>query len=79
VNLTRREIQYLKLAVYGGTKKEHANTLGISRKTVEKHSENIYKKLGAYGCHYTGVLTMLQFGIREGYVDFQHWLKSKIR
>jgi DNA-binding NarL/FixJ family response regulator len=44
--LTEREIQVLKLVVEGKTNGEIGLGLGISEKTVEKHLEGVYSKLG---------------------------------
>lgn len=46
VNLTRREIEVLRLVSKEMTDKEIAITLGISPRTVRFHLENIYIKLG---------------------------------
>ncbi len=47
VNLTQRELQILELLLKGHCPLEIANTLTISPRTVEKHKENMMKKLGA--------------------------------
>jgi DNA-binding NarL/FixJ family response regulator len=44
--LTKREMEVLQLVVQGKTNQEVALDLGISDKTVEKHLENVYSKLG---------------------------------
>jgi DNA-binding NarL/FixJ family response regulator len=44
--LTTREIQVLQCVVGGKTNQEIGLTLGISEKTVEKHLEGIFGKLG---------------------------------
>ena len=44
--LSRREVEILTLARMGNTSKEIAEVLFLSRRTVEKHLENIYCKLG---------------------------------
>lgn len=44
--LTTREIQVLQSVVAGKTNQEIGLTLGISEKTVEKHLEGIFGKLG---------------------------------
>ncbi len=45
-NLTNREEQVLKQVVEGKTNREIGGLLQISEKTVEKHLETIYQKLG---------------------------------
>jgi DNA-binding NarL/FixJ family response regulator len=45
--LTDREVQVLRLVVEGKTNSEIGLALGISEKTVEKHLEGVYTKLGA--------------------------------
>ncbi len=44
--LTHREVEVLKWVVDGKTNQEIGATLGISEKTVEKHLEAIFRKLG---------------------------------
>ena len=44
---TKREREILLLVGNGGTSKEIANQLSVSLKTVERHRENIMKKLNA--------------------------------
>ena len=44
--LTNREMEVLKCVVDGKTNQEIGATLGISEKTVEKHLEAIFRKLG---------------------------------
>jgi len=43
--MTRREKQILALVTDGKSNKEIARILGIAMHTVEKHLDNIYKKL----------------------------------
>ncbi|OGO28011.1 MAG: hypothetical protein A2Z16_06560 [Chloroflexi bacterium RBG_16_54_18] len=45
-NLTPRELDVLRLVVDGKTNAEIGLNLGISEKTVEKHLDSIYKKMG---------------------------------
>ena len=45
-NLTSREMDVLHLVVDGKTNAEIAISLGISAKTVEKHLDSIYRKMG---------------------------------
>jgi DNA-binding NarL/FixJ family response regulator len=44
--LTSREVQVLKMVVSGKTNQEIGLELGISEKTVEKHLEGVFSKLG---------------------------------
>jgi HD-GYP domain-containing protein (c-di-GMP phosphodiesterase class II) len=44
--VTKREAEVLRLLVRGLSNPEIARTLVVSRKTVERHLENIYNKLG---------------------------------
>jgi len=45
-NLTSREMEVLQLVVEGKTNAEIAILLGISEKTVEKHLDSVYRKMG---------------------------------
>jgi DNA-binding NarL/FixJ family response regulator len=45
-DLTRRELDVLRLVVQAKTNGEIGVTLGISEKTVEKHLDTIFRKLG---------------------------------
>lgn len=47
VNLTQRELQVLELLLKGHCPIQIAQTLTISPRTVEKHKENMMKKVGA--------------------------------
>ncbi len=44
--LTDREIDVLRLACRGSSRQEVATSLGISAKTVSRHLENAYAKIG---------------------------------
>jgi DNA-binding CsgD family transcriptional regulator len=44
--LTDRELQVLELAARGRTNRAIASTVGVSPRTVAKHLEHIYRKLG---------------------------------
>jgi DNA-binding CsgD family transcriptional regulator len=48
VELTAREVQVLSLITDGATNKEVGSQLGISARTVQKHLEHIYDKLGTH-------------------------------
>ncbi len=45
-DLTKRELEVLKLVVEGKTNQEIGLALGISEKTVEKHLDGVFTKLG---------------------------------
>ena len=45
-DLTRREMEVLKMIASGAFKKEIALTLNISERTVKNHVSNIFKKIG---------------------------------
>lgn len=46
MGLTTREVEVLRLVVAGKTNQEIGIALGISEKTVEKHLEGVFSKLG---------------------------------
>lgn len=43
--LTRREIEVLKMIAAGSSNKEIASVLNISERTVKNHISNIFKKI----------------------------------
>ena len=45
-DLTRREMEVLKMIASGAFNKEIALTLNISERTVKNHVSNIFKKIG---------------------------------
>lgn len=45
INLTKREIQVLSLIAQGHSNKEAADTMAVSKRTVDFHLANIYDKL----------------------------------
>ena len=45
-DLTRRELEVLKMIASGSFNKEIASTLNISERTVKNHVSNIFKKIG---------------------------------
>ena len=46
LGLTRREIEVLQWVAQGKTNMEIGSILGLSHRTVQKHLEHIYQKLG---------------------------------
>lgn len=44
--LTKRESEIAELFAWGASKKDIANRLYISQRTVENHTRNIYEKIG---------------------------------
>ena len=46
VKLTKRESEIVELFAWGASKKDIANRLYISERTVENHARNIYVKIG---------------------------------
>jgi DNA-binding NarL/FixJ family response regulator len=61
--LTPREVEVLRAVVAGKTNQEIGLALGISEKTVEKHLEGIFTKLGVASRVEAAVLA-----VREGYM-----------
>ena len=59
--LSRRETEVLRYVARGLTKKEVAQTMGISVKTVEGHTQNVMKKLDIHNR-----VGLTRFAIREG-------------
>lgn len=46
LGLSLREMEVLNLMAEGKNNKDISSNLGISKRTVEKHIERVYKKLG---------------------------------
>jgi len=59
--LTERETQVLRLVAEGLTNKGIASSLGISEKTVARHLENVFNKLGV-----SSRAAATAFAVREG-------------
>jgi DNA-binding CsgD family transcriptional regulator len=49
LGLTGREADVMRLVALGHTNGEVAEALELSSRTVEKHLENVYTKLGVHG------------------------------
>ena len=62
--LTKREVQVLKLLAEGLFNKEIADMLAISERTVKNHISNIFKKIGVADRTQAAV-----FAIRNGMID----------
>ena len=62
--LTPRELQVLKLVAEAHTNDQIADALGISRKTVERHRENLMGKLGM-----RDRVQLTRYAIRRGLVE----------
>lgn len=63
-NLTRREIQILKLVCEGMTNKQIADGLCISIRTVDTHKNNIMQKL-----EIKTTAELVKFAIKNGYIQ----------
>lgn len=63
MGLTNRELEVLRLVVEGRTNQEAGLALGISDKTIEKHLESVFGKLGVSSRVEAAVLA-----VREGLV-----------
>jgi two-component system, NarL family, response regulator NreC len=59
--LTPREREVVQLIAEGSTSGQIAQVLGVSVKTVEKHRQNITRKLGT-----SSVAELVKFAVREG-------------
>jgi two-component system response regulator NreC len=64
-DLTRREIQILKLVSQGLTNKQIADGLGISIRTVNAHKNHIMQKLGL-----KTTADLVKFALKNNYVKF---------
>jgi DNA-binding NarL/FixJ family response regulator len=62
--LSAREVEVLRLIARGRTNREVAARLSVSGKTVGRHVENIYAKLGVHGRAAAAV-----FGMEHGLLD----------
>ena len=62
--LTSREIEVLQFIAGGKLSKQAAAELSISVKTVEKHRENLTKKLGI-----RGIAGLTHFAISAGIIE----------
>jgi len=67
--LSRREIEILRLAAKGMSNKNIANVLFLSVRTVKAHLTNIFNKMGC-GCRTDAIIK----GLREGYITLDETL-----
>lgn len=58
--LSEREVEVLRLIARGRTNREVATRLSVSGKTVGRHVENIYAKLGVHSRAAAAVFAMEQ-------------------
>jgi two-component system nitrate/nitrite response regulator NarL len=63
-NLTRREIEVVKLSVNGWTHKEIAAIIGVKPSTVKMHKLNIYRKLGV-----SGPVELIRYGLLNSVIS----------
>jgi DNA-binding NarL/FixJ family response regulator len=66
--LSEREREVLKLLAEGHSNQEVADTLYISRKTVENHRANIVRKTGIQG-----QVGLTKYAVRIGLIDLDLW------
>jgi len=64
--LTRRELQVLRLIAEGAANKQMAADLGISVKTVEKHRQHLMKKLGIHD-----VASLTRYAAEKGIIQLE--------
>lgn len=65
--LTKRETEIAELLAWGATKKDVANRLFVSERTVENHTRNIFEKVGV-----TKVTRIVRVVVLQA---FQHFFK----
>lgn len=63
--LTMREREVLSLLTNGETTKELAQKLGVSSRTVQKHLQRIYAKLGVKGRTSAALMAVRSGTLRE--------------
>jgi DNA-binding NarL/FixJ family response regulator len=62
--LTPRELQVIRLVAEDKTAQQVASALGLSRRTINVHLQNAYRKLGVHG-----KLAAIRKAAREGFVE----------
>lgn len=65
VELTKREIQVLRLLMNGLTNDEIADRLEISKRTVDSHKQNLQRSTNA-----KNTVGLVRFSIKNDYFDF---------
>ena len=63
-NLTPRELEVIRLVAEDKTAQQVASALGLSRRTINVHLQNAYRKLGVHG-----KLAAIRKAAREGFVE----------
>jgi DNA-binding NarL/FixJ family response regulator len=66
--LTPREQEIMRMLAEGTSKREIADSLCISTKTVENHRANIMKKLGVHS-----TMELVRYAARLGLIDIDLW------
>jgi DNA-binding NarL/FixJ family response regulator len=64
--LTERELEVIRALARGKSDRQIAHTLGISEKTVNNHTSNIYRKL-----HIFDRTQAVIYAVREGVIDVE--------
>lgn len=70
-DLTRRELEIMKLIARGFSNQEIATKLSISSKTVSNHRANILKKLDIHSN-----LELVRYAAKLGLIDVERWRVS---
>jgi DNA-binding NarL/FixJ family response regulator len=70
--LTPRELQVIRLVAEDKTAQQVASALGLSRRTINVHLQNAYRKLGVHG-----KLAAIRKAAREGFVD-RSWVPGLV-
>ena len=63
-DLTKREIEIMKLFAAGFSNKEIADKLSISSRTVESHKNHIMQKM-----NFRSPVDMVKYAIKNNYID----------
>jgi len=69
--LSERERDILRLVAQGKLDREIADELHLSRKTVESHLQNIYRKLGA-----RNRAAAVAIAVSEGWIEPPKWYRG---
>lgn len=68
IRVTGRELEVWRLVALGRSTKEIAAELGIAPKTVEKHREKVYLKIGGGANH---VVALVHKAVRHGVITIE--------